>query len=112
METFLTCHKLIEKLRKTILNEETCHFLQESSVNSIYKTLLTGVSISDLKLLFTELPSILNLNFPVVKDIRLYCINIIPQLINFFRVNHSLNDIAHFEHLYNMLKTFDSYEHT
>ena len=107
-ETFLTCWKLAEHLREKILDDEVGKFFEESALRALYKTLFIGADISDLRLLFDELPNILKLNYPVVKDIRNACINMIPKVMNIYRVNNAWREFTESEYLLDMLKVLDS----
>ena len=107
LETFLTCWKLAEYLREKILDKQAGDFFAEAALVAVYKTLQTNFSIADLRLLFNELPNILQLNYPAVKNIRAACINILPQFMNIFRVHNAWQDFTELEYLLNMLKIFD-----
>ena len=107
LETFLTCWKLAEYLREKILDKQAGDFFAEAALVAVYKTLQTNFSIADLRLLFNELPNILQLNYPAVKNIRAACINILPQFMNIFRVHNAWHDFTELEYLLNMLKIFD-----
>lgn len=113
METFLTCRKIAELLREKILDENAGNFFEEAALRAVHKTLFTGITLADIKLLIAEIPQILKLNYPVVKDIRSACLNIIPQVMNLYRVyDHSAwREFANLQYLLQMLETFDSYNH-
>ena len=107
LETFLTCWKLAEYLREKILDKQAGDFFAESALVAVSKSLQTNFSIADLRLLFNELPNLLTLNYPAVKNIRAACINILPQFMNIFRVHNAWQDFTELEYLLNMLKIFD-----
>ena len=111
METFLTCRKLTEYLREKILDKNASNFFEEAALNAIYKILMTNASITDVNILFSELPAILRLNYPVVDEIRKVCINIVPQLMNLYRMNNLWRDFNEMYYFGEMLKTFDNYNH-
>lgn len=118
MEIFLTCRALSPFLQKNLFEETAGLFFEEAALNAIHKTMFTNVNISDLRLLFSELPDILKLDYSAVEDIRKSCIGIIPQLINVLRQNVDASkadsfygDLNDLDYLMRMLKTFDSYEH-
>ena len=106
METFLTCRAVSAQLKTQILDETIGNSLEEASLNAVFKTLTTSenVSIDDMLLLFSELPNILSLPYKVVGDIRTACINIIPQILHFLRLNRLWRDVAELEYLQSMLK--------
>lgn len=114
METFLTCRKISSYFKEKFLDDKTGNFFEEVALNAVYKTLQTGVQISDLKLLFSELPNILPLDYPVTKDIRNACINIMQQFLFEMRRNVPKHDPAlwdryfHLEEQLNFLKAFNN----
>ena len=107
IETFLTCRKLAEHLRGNIFNNTAGKFFEEMSLSAVYRT---NNSIADLELLFSELPYILPLNYPVVNEIRKVCMNILPQLSNVWRQNDLWREFAEYDYLLNMLKAFNVYQ--
>ena len=113
LETFLTCRKLSSYMKENILDEKTGIFFEEAALNAVHKTLMTPTSIADIRLLISEMPEILPLGYPVVKDIVRACIQIIPKIMFSIRSNvpwHlALLWLEHF-HLsesLNLLKAFD-----
>lgn len=110
METFLTCRKVAEVLRERVLDETTGKFFEETALNAIHKTLSTAVTLPDLRLLISELPKILQLDYPAVEEILKTCINVIPQMMHIFRINNIWGEFTELEYLLNMLKLLDSYE--
>ena len=107
METFLTCRKLAEYLSENILSDNAGKMFEETALNAVYKTLSTNVAIADLRLLLSELPIILSKDYPVVKEIYKSCVNLIPPLMNTFRVNNLWKEFTALEYLLDMLKTFE-----
>lgn len=110
METFLTCRKVAEVLRERVLDETTGKFFEETALNAIHKTLSTALTLPDLRLLISELPKILQLDYPAVEEILKTCINVIPQMMHIFRINNIWGEFTELEYLLNMLKLLDSYE--
>ena len=113
LETFLTCRALASHLREVMFDKTAGNFFEEASLNAIYRTLYTQVSLADVRLLLAELPKILPLDYPVVDDIRKACIQLIPQIQNAFRVYdpNAWREFVNLQYALNMLKTFDEYEH-
>lgn len=111
METFLTCFAVAAYLKENILSETAGAFLEETSLETVYKTLSTNIQIHDIRLLISVLPNILALDYPVVEDIRKACAAIISQLKNLFRVNKRCRDYSDLDDLLRMLTVFDKYEH-
>ena len=106
MENFLTCLHLISNLKGKILDETGSRFFEEISLNSIQKTLYTGLAVSDLMLLIGEMPKILNLPYTAVKNIRESLLQIIPQLLVSFRVNALWQEFVELDYKLDMLKNF------
>ena len=111
LETFLTCLKLAEYLREKVLDKDAVKIFEETALNAIFKSFAGNFSIADLKLLITELPEILQLNYPIVQNIRQNCVQILPQLINVYRLQSNWSEYMQLNHLLNLLKTFDNYNH-
>ena len=87
MENFLACRTVINQTKNILFDEKTANFFEEVSLNALHKTLMARLQIADVKLLLSELPNILPLNYPVVKDIQNVCINIISQIMRMMRTN-------------------------
>lgn len=104
IETFLTCRELSSQLKINILDDTVGNALEEASLNAIYKALQTNVKINDMLLLFSELPNILSLPYGIVENIRLLCIDIMPQILNFLRLNRLWREVAELEYLQRLLK--------
>ncbi len=118
METFLTCRALASYLKGNVIDEARGEFVETASLKAILSTMFTTVSFADTKLLLSELPNILQLNNPVVKDILTACLNILPQIKN--KISNKIDNAQKFmfwiefedyDNLYRLLKVFESYEH-
>lgn len=111
-ENFLICRAIISHSKNILFDEKTANFFEEVALNAIYKTLMTHIQIADVKLLLSDLPNILPLNYPVVKDIQNTCVNIISQIMNFMRTNVPTylpalwKEYAWFSEYQNLLKAF------
>ncbi|MBR6013508.1 MAG: glycosyltransferase family 92 protein [Selenomonadaceae bacterium] len=112
METFLTCRAASVYLRENIMNENAGNFFEEMSLQAIYFTMTTEVSLPDIRLLIDELPKILKLKYPVVKDIRKGLEQIIPQILNMYRVYDPMawKKFVNLKYLLEMLQIFDEDE--
>ena len=113
METFLTCRALAENLRENFIDEKTGKFFEEAALNAIYKTLFTNIALADIKLLLSEFPNLLQLDYPAVKIIAETCVKILQQMKNMVRnlitddKKMSLwKDFAEYDYLMRMLQTF------
>ena len=69
LETFLTCRALASYLKENILDETRGAFIEKATLKAIQATALTNLSVADAELLLNELPNILKLNYPEVKEI-------------------------------------------
>ena len=107
MENFLTCFAIIKNLRENILDESAANLFEETSLNAIHKSLFANCSIADMRLLFSELPSILIMPYPAVKNICSACIEIIPSIMDFFRMNALWKEYVEVEYVMRMLKAFE-----
>ena len=112
IENFLICRKLSEYMAETVLDESAGKFFEETALKAIYRSFFSNIPLSDMRLLFAELPNILTRNYPVVNDIRQACIKIIPQILNLFRVYdaNAWKEFVDLKSLMLMLQTFDGYE--
>ena len=52
-----------------MFEDNVAKIFEELSLNALYKSLYAGISINDVLLLIDEMPKILTLNYPVVKEI-------------------------------------------
>ena len=113
LENFLTCLKLAGYLHETALRQSAGKFFEEASLEAIYRAMATTVSSADLRLLIYELPSILKLNYPVVKDLRDACKKMFPKFMEIFRgpKAEGWKEFVKLQYIMEMLETFDEYEH-
>ncbi|MBR5913308.1 MAG: glycosyltransferase family 92 protein [Selenomonadaceae bacterium] len=107
METFLTCLSLSAYLKGKVIDETGVKFFEESALNSIHKSLHVGeLTIADLMLLIGEMPKILTMNYPAVKNIRDSLLQIIPQMLEMLRLQGRWQDFTDLEYKLDMLKSF------
>lgn len=116
MEMFLTCRALASYLKENILDKERGEFIEKATLNAIYSTMQTDMSLADTEMLLSELPNILPLNYPVVDNIRAACVEIISQLKDAIRMKidndeklilwHNFNE---YDNLLRLLKGFEGY---
>ena len=78
-ETFLTCRSVAEYLRLKLENDAIAKFFEEMSLFAIFKS-LDKMNLTDTQLLIRELPKILSLPYPVVKNIRDEIEQLLPQI--------------------------------
>ena len=110
LETFLTCRALAVYLKENLLDETTGKFFEESALNAVYKTITSTVlTLADVFLLIAELPNLLQLKYPVVKNIVEVCLNFIPQLKDLYRDDfYKLQNYYALEYVENLLRNFDN----
>ena len=97
LETALTC-----TVASKLLQEK---FLEEASLGAVLKS-LDGLKLSDARLFLDELPNLLCMPYPVVKELRGAAIQIISQTMNFMRENEFWKDFSDLENLRRLLKIF------
>jgi len=97
LEMALTC-----RAASNFLQEK---FLEETSLGAILNS-LDDLKLSDVRLLLSELPNILALPYPVVKDLRGVALEIISQTMDFMRQKEAWKDFSDLEHLRRLLKLF------
>ena len=87
-----------------MFDDKGAKIFEELSLNALYKSLQVRVSIADILLLLDEMPKILKLNYPAVKEIRDACIQIIPQLMMTYRLNNHWQGFKELEYILKLLK--------
>ena len=105
METFLTCRAVAAYLQKKLTDETPAKFFEEAALKAVIKS-FGGMSVADAQLFILELPEILSLPYPAVKDIRQAAINIIPQMTNYMRLNKKWKFCVELDYLQRLLKTW------
>ena len=110
-ETFLTCLAVSTFLKDNFVDEDLGSLFEEFSLNYLYKQLEIGVTPFEIQLLVRELPKILVMPYPVVNDIRLACLKLIPQLMNTYRIYsaETWREFVHMDYVLNLLRVFDGY---
>ena len=105
METALTCRAVSTYLREKFPHNERLRIYEEASLAAILKS-LDGIKLYDTRLLLSELPELLSLPYPVVKEIRDAAIEIISLTMDFMRKNEFWKDFSDLDHLHRLLKNF------
>lgn len=77
--------------------------LEEASLGAALDS-FDGMKLSDVRLLLSELPELLSLPYPVVKDLRGATIEIISQTMNFMREHEFWKDFSDLEQLQRLLQ--------
>ena len=118
IENFLICLKLAEHLREKVFDEDAGKFFEDAALKAIYRSLFSILKLSDLKLLLSEMPNILLLNYPAVEKLRGACITLLTQLKE--KIRNSITrqekmfmwkEFTEYDYLLRMLQTFKNYEH-
>ncbi|MBR4641880.1 MAG: glycosyltransferase family 92 protein [Selenomonadaceae bacterium] len=102
-ETFLTCRAIAAYLKTKLTDDTPAKFFEEVSLNAILKS-LGGMNFADARLLIRELPNLLSLPYPAVKDLRGAALNFIPQMMNVTRRNIMWKDYVELDYLQDLLK--------
>ena len=112
-EAFLTCLSLSTFLKETFIDDELGSLFEEFSLYAVCKSFYGEFSIADLQLLIKELPKILTMPYPIVKEVREICHELIPQFMDMQRVYSQVawKDFVELDYLLEMLKVFDHYNH-
>ena len=103
METFLTCRAVSSYLKTKLTDDAPAKFFEEASLAAILKS-FNGMTFADSRLLLRELPNLLSLPYPAVKDLRNACLQIIPQMMNIMHLNNMWKDYVELDYLQNLLK--------
>ena len=103
METFLTCRAAAAYLKTKLTDDTPAKFFEEASLKAIIKS-FNGMSFADSRLLIRELPNLLRLPYPAVKDLRNACLQIIPQMMDIMHLNNMWKDYVELDYLQNLLK--------
>ena len=107
METFLTCRAVAAYLQTKLINNAPAKFFEEASLVAILQTLASGgFNFADARLLLSELPELLTLNYPVIDDIRNACIQLIPHLEEPFHAANLWMEITKLEYIKRLLQSW------
>lgn len=105
METFLTCRAVASYLKTRLTDKTPATFFEEASLEAVLKS-LGEMTLTDARLLLSELPNLLSLPYPVVKDLRESCLDIIPQIMDIMRLNNLWKDYVELDYLRRLLQTW------
>ena len=103
METFLTCRAVADYLKLRLPDNTLAKFFEETALKATLKSTI-GMSFADARLLIRELPNLLKLPYPVVKDLRGAMLQIIPQMMNIMHLNNIWRDYAELDYINELLK--------
>ena len=104
LETALTCRALSTYLREKFSNDaDRWRVCEEASLAAILKS-LDGINFTDSQIFIRELPNLLRLPYPVVKELRGTGLQIISQIKNSFRINNWWKDFVELDYISDLLK--------
>ena len=103
METFLTCRAVSAYLKSRITNTAQANFFEEASLIAIMKS-IGQMSFADARFLLSELPNLLRLPYPVVKELRNAVVQVIPNMMNVIHLNKMWKDYVELDYLRELLK--------
>ena len=106
METFLTCRAVAAYLKTKLTDATPAEFYEEAALRAVLKSLSSGASMADARLLISELPNLLTLPYPVVEELRNTCLNIIQQMLDVMRLNKSWLYYVELDYIQRLLKNF------
>ena len=104
VETFLTCRAVAAYLQNKLTDNAPAKFFEEASLKALIKALNIGTSFADIRLLLAELPELLILPYFVVEEIRVACLNIIPQMMTVMRLNNNWKNYVELEYIQRLLQ--------
>ena len=108
METFLTCRAVASYLKTKLTDDAPAKFFEEASIQAILKS-LNAMTFADARLLIRELPNLLTLPYPVVKDLKNFSLQIISQLMNVMHLNNMWKDYVELDYIQDLLRS-DSFD--
>lgn len=109
LEDFLACRRVAAYLREQAFDKVVGDSFEEISLVAINKALTASLTRIDLRLIISELPSLMPLNYPVVEDIRQNCLRIIPIFMDTFKMPAIQNwrEFNQLQYILDMLKAFE-----
>ena len=111
IHTFLTCLSISHDLKDAGLSEIDSNFLEELSLKCLHKSLVSGnVEIWQMQLLIDEIPNILKYKYPVIMKIKEVLKRLIPQFMNYRRMqggNEGIRSYKQLDYILQMLQVCD-----
>lgn len=104
METFLTCRAVASYLKTKLADNAAAKCFEEASLKAVLKTIASGISFADMRLLVKEMPVLVTLPYPAAKEIRKVVLQFIPQMADVFHLNNMWKDFAEFDYLNDFLR--------
>ena len=103
METFLTCRAVAAYLKDNMSDNSRAKLFEESSIKAIVKA-FDRMNFVDGRLLINELPEILPLDYPAVKDVRKGVLKIISKMQDILHANIKWQDYVQLDYLRRLIK--------
>ena len=103
MEAALTCRAVSSYLRGKFPAEDAWRVYEEASLGAVLKS-MDGISVAEAWLLFRDLPNILRLPYSAVKELRRACLELLPQMSDFARLDTAWQDFVELKQLQYMLE--------
>lgn len=105
METFLTCRAVSSHFKAKLTDNNftafSANFFEEASLFAILKS-LDEMTLGDAQLLIRDLPNILSLPYPVVKELRDEIIKRLPKIKEELRLTGLLQEYVELDYLQDM----------
>ena len=106
-EAMLLKQKKQEKLLNDLISrqkkQENWSEIFQNGESEILKS-LEGINITDAQLLIRELPNLLRLPYPAVKDLRKTTLQIISLMKNIYHLNYMWKDYIEMDYISDLLK--------
>ena len=93
-------------MKDKVFDETGAKFFEEAALNAIFRSLHSPLQFADVLLLIDEMPKILTLNYPAVKNICNVLVNIIPQVLDAFRTRDRWQEFNDMKYKFELLKIF------
>jgi len=117
LETFLTCRALASYLKENVIDKKRGEILEAATLKAIIAAMHTNLTVADAELLISELPNILKLNYPEVKEILSGSLEILPQIKK--TINSKIDspekfqfwrNFNEYDNIFRLLKAFECYK--
>ena len=105
METFLTCRAVAAYLKKNFADESSAKFFEEAALKAILNS-IKKMSLTDAQLLLRELPNLLTLPYPAVKELHAAALQIVLQLMNVMHMNLRWRNYNELNYILRLLQTW------
>ena len=104
LETFLTCRAASTHLKNKIADDTLPKFFEEASLKAIVNSVSGGLTLTDKVLFIKELPALLKLQYPIVKDLRDVGLQVIDELKGEFHSQKLWKDYTELDYISELLE--------